>query len=155
MDEYWRKFEKRIKDDLGYFNDTAVTRIPSHLERGRGGASFRKKTDCDFVASVNGKAVFFDAKACGETRFNIQSLILRESKIHQYEFLLRASKRGAVGGYLIWFYTHSKIVWLPVELVQELVLKGDKSLHVFTEGLRAQNDDKLIILKELVWGTNS
>ncbi len=95
-----------------------VTRIPSHVEK-VGSKVFRKKTDCDFAGSVLGRAVFFDAKVIQVKRFNIQSLILRDTKIHQYRFLKMAHDRGAFAGYLIWFTKEQRIAFLRADKVMD------------------------------------
>jgi penicillin-binding protein-related factor A (putative recombinase) len=148
--EIWRQFEKRCKEDL-QLGGHAVTHVPSHLQQTKYG-SVRKKTDCDFAAGINGRAVFFDAKVCGEARFNIKSLILRPDKIHQYWFLIGAVEKGSVGGYLIWFYDKKKIVWLPAENIHRLTQDSEKSIGIDSPEVRTQDDDKPIRLDQLIWG---
>ncbi len=108
-----------MKEDLIAYG-AAITHIPSHMEKGAKGGVFRKKTDCDFAAGIKGQAYFFDAKVCAEPQFNVKSLILRESKVHQYQFLLSSFDRGSITGYLIWFYNERKIAWLPIENVDKV-----------------------------------
>lgn len=145
--EIWRQFEKRIGQELNLQRNTVVAQIPSHMNQSKGRV-FRKKTDCDFAAGVDGRAVYFDAKVCAEPRFNANSLILRESKIHQYRFLKSALEKGSIGGYLIWFYGQRKIVWLPVEMVDNI----NRSFAWDDARMRSQDDDKPIDLKALIWG---
>lgn len=149
MTTKWREFEKRTMRDINLGRDTFLTRIPSHIEQARGGKSFRRKTDCDFAGSVAGRGLFFDAKVCGVSRFNIKSLILRPEKVHQFMALKGAMEKGNHAGYLIWMYdmTIRKIVWLPVAKVTGL---QDKSISYDSDGVTCQDDDKPIDMKKLL-----
>lgn len=148
--EMWRVFEARVKTDLNLLK-VAVTQIPSSLNKSRG-KTWRSKTDCDFAAAPDGRAVFFDAKVCAENLFNIKSLILRESKIHQYRFLLSCVERGAIGGYLIWFHTKGTIMWLPAENINILCENDDKSVGIGSPEGSTQGDHLPINLTKLIWG---
>lgn len=148
--EMWRVFEGRIKQDL-LLQKVPVTQIPSAMNSSRG-KTWRSKTDCDFAAGPDGRAVFFDAKVCGENLFNIKSKVLADKKIHQYRFLISCVAYGAVGGYLIWFHNKRKIIWLPVEAINGLTINDEKSVGVDSEDVSTQDDDKPINLTQLIWG---
>lgn len=144
--EYWKSFEKRVLHDLN-LQRVAVTQIPSHMQQVKS-RTFRKKTDCDFAAGPDGRAVFFDAKVCAESTFNYKSLVFRNEKIHQYRFLISCVERGCEAGYLIWFYNEHKIVWLPIENIRP----EDTSIKTDSPLVKTQDDGEPINLTRLIWG---
>lgn len=147
---FWSQFEKRIVSDLtmqGIFVSQIPTgcRIVSRKGFGGGGGARPSiqmvKTDFDFCAAVDGRAVFFDAKACGERTFNIRSLILREKKRHQFLRMREAHRTGAKAGYLIWFYEERLITWAPVEVVAGIIAdRTSKNITPDLPGCFTQED---------------
>ena len=146
----WRQFESRIKHDL-LATGHVVTHIPSALIKTKGG-THRQKTDCDFSAAWRGEAIYFDAKACGEATFNLESLVFRESKVHQFNFLIDACNKNCKAGYLIWMYDKGLILWADVHVIATLRLNGVKSLDENTFLINSMKDDKPINLGDLLWG---
>lgn len=144
----WRDFEKRILHDLnlGMF----CTQIPSAISQTRGGF-VRKKTDFDFAACVDGKALFFDAKACGKEGFYLKDQVFNEKKIHQFNALSRAEEAGAFAGYLVWFYQKKIIAWISVQAVLNAVQLGAKALDERSvDKLKFQKDGDPINFRRLL-----
>lgn len=126
--DFWKSFEKDIELQLNARPQTYCVRIPNEVRglHGRGHA-VQVRTPFDFAASINGRAIFFDAKTCGEATFNIKSLITRDKKKHQLEALTDAANNGAAAGYLIWFYKFETIIWISIDDINNALAKGIKS----------------------------
>ena len=148
--DIWKQFEKKIGQELNIRPNAYCVAIPNEI---RGMYGKRKPiqvvTPFDFAASIDGRAIFFDAKTCGETTFNLQSLVLRKQKNHQWQELIKARDSGSAAGYLIWFYKYSIIIWASVEDIEEAIKQGKKSLNITHR--RSQVDDTPLDLASLVW----
>lgn len=151
MQDLWRMFEGRIKDET-MVTDTVITHIPSHAEKTKRGY-VRKKTDCDFALASMGRAAFLDAKSCNGSKFYFSEHHTFElKKIHQYRFLIEARAKGSKAGYLIWLYDKGLILWVPVSIVAKAEVEGGKFIDETTPGITIQKDDQPINLKKLIWG---
>jgi penicillin-binding protein-related factor A (putative recombinase) len=146
----WSQFENRIMEESKYFRIGCV-QVPSGV-RISGAKTFRFKTKFDFAAGVKGKAVFFDAKTCGEDAFNFKSLAIRDKKKHQFDSLVEIREFGNQAGYLIWFYKHRIIAWADVAVIKTMIEEGKKSVAYNDSGLRYKSDDLPIDLEDFVFG---
>ncbi len=131
----------------------AITHIPSHLQQTKG-RTVRIKTDCDFAAGIDGKAVFLDAKSCAGKMFYFSDhKTFNEDKLHQIRFLAEAMAKGNRAGFLVWLYDKRLILWADVDLVCDVKAKGGKGFDETTPGIRLQKDDEPINLRKLIWGS--
>lgn len=140
-------FETRIEKEIWAADDYCV-RIPTGVKVfGRGKVAMRK-TPFDFAASIDGRAVFFDAKTTKESTFNIGSMVMATKKVHQFNELRAAQRAGAVAGYLIWFYGLREITWAPIDVVAQRNLT---SIRPTTPGCRSMLDVHKIDFRKLAF----
>lgn len=152
MRELWRQFEGRIKEQLNMMG-VVVTHIPSHILQTKR-KMIRLKTDCDFAAAVDGKAIFFDAKSCAGNKFYFsEHKTFEKEKKHQFDFLTTAKARGSEAGYLIWLYDKRLILWVPIDVVFSVHMRGEKGIDESTPGVKMQSDSEVIDLSRLLWKT--
>ena len=53
------------------------------------------------------------------------------SRLTQYEKLLtKKDIYGAIAGAVIWYYEKDKIIFCPIQNIEQIILKGDKSIHI-------------------------
>ncbi len=151
----WKQFEKRILTEVRICGNTCI-RIPDKIIHYNSGGRYsfaRGKTEFDFVAGINGRAVFFDAKALSGNLFNLASIVTRPKSIHQYYALQDAYRTGNIAGYLVWFYGSNiqKICWIPINLVASAVKSGfPKSFPYNYSGVKSQDDFVRIDLGKLI-----
>lgn len=139
------QFENRIEREI-WAQGNYCARIPTGVRViGKGKVAMRK-TPFDFAASINGRAVFFDAKSTSASTFNIGSMVMAVKKVHQFHELSAAFRAGAVAGYLIWFYDLRLITWAPIAVVAK---KNLVSISPQTDGCRSQLDTYKIDLEKL------
>lgn len=144
----WKAFENRIKIESGMQGITCI-KVPEHMIYSRG-KTFRKKTEFDYCAGIDGVAAFFDAKSSGRDLY-LEHYILEESKIHQYAALIQADENSNIAGYLIYFYQEFQICWANIKLVKKLWESGVKKITVDTPGLVKQMDNTRLNLRTLLW----
>ena len=78
---------------------------------------------CDFIGFANHNIMYIEAKSCIKNTFNLK-------KLTQYDKLIeKANKEGVLAGVLVWFIDHKKVVFAKIELVEELINKGVKSIN--------------------------
>jgi len=139
------QFENRIEREI-WAQGNYCARIPTGAKIVGKGQVRMQKTPFDFAASINGRAVFFDAKSTGESTFNIGSMVMRTKKVHQFNELTAAYRAGAIAGYLIWFYDLRLITWAPIAVVAR---KNLVSINPQTDGCRSQLDTHKLDLEKL------
>jgi penicillin-binding protein-related factor A (putative recombinase) len=144
----WKSFESRIKIESQMQGITCI-KVPEAIMVAKG-RTFRRKTEFDYCAGIDGVAAFFDAKSSGRDLY-IDHYILEEGKIHQFSALCSAGENLNIAGYLIYFYQEFQIVWANIALVKGLAEAGVKKISVETPGLKKQMDNVPINLRTLLW----
>lgn len=145
----WRSFEARVKQESELQGITCV-KVPEHMGMG-GGRIFRKKTEFDYCAGIDGIAAFFDCKITGRKDFNFKTYVIQQEKVHQFNALRRAQDNLNIAGYLIYFYEQRTVVWVNMKLVGSLLDAGVKAITVNTPAATTQLDDVPINLRTLMW----
>jgi hypothetical protein len=84
------------------------------------GKMVNEEIPCDFIGCVigTGRAVFFDAKVCGE---DVGGLRVADDKIvkpHQLRFLRNMAEAGAVAGLLVRAADAGAYLWLPASVAR-------------------------------------
>jgi penicillin-binding protein-related factor A (putative recombinase) len=146
----WKQFENRIQTEANLNHSTMLVRIRDDVDVFRGKV-IRRKSEFDFAASIDGQAVFFDAKVTQDQGWNLKEYILAQKKIHQWIALQDAFDKGAVAGYLIWFQQHDTIVWASVPCIRGLMTKGEKALTISSQGVSIQSVNNPINLQGLMF----
>jgi penicillin-binding protein-related factor A (putative recombinase) len=143
----WRDYEKRIQEESdlrGYL----CLRFPVENRIVNAGFSIKVKSKPDFLVSVGGRAVLFDAKSTQDTRWNLKENVFRKdnsaNKLHQWHQLVAARDKGTPAGYLIWFKSDNKIVWASVENIEALVQDGHSAITVDSPHVQVINADEPI-----------
>ena len=150
-DEQGKAFEKRIRDEALLANVTCAE-IPNKFVGYYSGRPKQVATPFDFALGIDGKAVFLEAKACGDLcGFNFKSKVLAPEKIHQYNHLIRAQECGNKAGYLIHFYKAHRIVWLPVEHIHQIILNEFNGVKPGDCLIQEQSDETPIKFREIFW----
>ncbi len=81
------------------------------------------KNVCDFIGYTYPYIMYIEAKSCTKNTFNLK-------KLTQYDKLLeKKNKKGVLAGVLVWFIDHKKVVFAKIELVEELINRGVKSIN--------------------------
>lgn len=148
----WDLWEKRIALEARLRGEfLAQNRAEVRIVRNRGQLiPIRLKSNVDFSMGLSGKAAFFDAKVCNDSVWNLKKYCFNEKKIHQFAQVLEAQKKGNIGGYLIWFVAHKKIVWAPAEVIAGLRAAGVASLSPLTPLVSVQDESDVIDFRKLM-----
>jgi penicillin-binding protein-related factor A (putative recombinase) len=84
------------------------------------------KAEPDYGGAVapSGRAIYYDAKSTQRERLDIDNL-----HPHQVYFLERMASMGAISGFLVEFASHSKVFFLPIQVMQRYcAATGHKSV---------------------------
>ena len=82
------------------------------------------KNVCDFIGYNYPYIMYIEAKSCTKNTFNLK-------KLTQYDKLLeKKNKKGVLAGVLVWFIDHKKVVFAKIELIEQLVNTGIKSINI-------------------------
>jgi penicillin-binding protein-related factor A (putative recombinase) len=123
-----KSFETRILSDACLLGHTII-KVPEQFINVYGNGPIKQcKTPFDFCGGINGKSIFFDAKATKETRLNIKTYILCAKKVHQFASLKSAAANGDTAGYLVYFYNLRLFTWFDIDVVTKCVDAQDKAL---------------------------
>ena len=79
---------------------------------------------CDFIGYKCPCIFYAEVKSIKGNTFPLKNLT-------QYDKLI--SKKGILGvisGVVIWYYEHDKVIFCPIETVEEMLLEGKKSIHI-------------------------
>jgi len=149
----WKIFEKNLVTH-SRLQGIDVFKFPEDVKV-LGKLVIRKKTSFDFVASVGGISMFFDAKVeAANNLFNFKSRIFNDEKQHQWTALKSLKDKDIISGYMIWFKGVGLIAWASVGVIESLVARDIKSINANdTEkypGVVWQRDDQPINLKFLM-----
>ena len=148
MSEPWKDFESNILSH-SKINNLFILKIPEAVRLKKGYRPIRVKTAFDFTASIDGLAMFFDAK-CVSTRdsWNYAKYMLDDKRIHQWNSLQEAYDKGNISGLLFWFTQKGLIGWASVPTIRES-LKTETYLGPETAGVVWQSDQIPIDLRSL------
>ncbi len=149
----WKDFEKRVKLHSELQGITCI-KIPELMVSVRG-KSFRRPTEFDYCAGIDGISAFFDCKATAQSCFYFTTFVTSPGKLHQFNALQRASENLNIAGYLIYFYELKTVVWADISLVKSLIESGSKAITVDTPGISKQSDEEPINLRNLLWAQRS
>ena len=40
---------------------------------------------------------------------------------------------GVISGVIIWYYDHDKVVFVPIDIVEQMINEGKKSIHIIKD----------------------
>lgn len=91
-------------------------------------AYFEQKSTVDYIGTVQGIPVCFDAKECAADRFALQNI-----HEHQVRFMEQFEKQGGISFFLIYFSARDEFYYLPFKHFQTFwnraLLGGKKSFR--------------------------
>lgn len=109
-------------------------------------AYFDQKSTVDYIGTVQGIPICFDAKECGNDRFPLANI-----HVHQIEFMDAFEKQKGIS-FLIIFYTHKNIIYyLPYKALLEFLDRaksgGRKSFTIdeLDEGFQIKQEGGVLI----------
>lgn len=118
-----KEFEKYLEDLCSVLESHGIYTEHKSTTRLADGTPV-KGEPMDFEILARGRILKFDAKECGEVRWNLKKNARQNDKLKQ------AKANGADAFYLVWFKLWNKAVRFDVEQVMEAAEQGVKSLRV-------------------------
>lgn len=79
---------------------------------------------CDFIAYRFPLAFYAEVKSIKGNTFPIKNLTQYDKLITKKNIL------GVISGVVIWYYEKNKVVFVPIETVEQMVNEGKKSIHI-------------------------
>lgn len=138
--DYGKWLEKKLVQEAELQNYTLI-KVPEKFVGFYGKRPAKQlPTPFDYCGSVGGRAIFFDAKACGKTSFDLNTYVFHEKKVHQYRNLLRVHSRGDVAGFVLWLYNLKRIGFISVVAVRDMRDQGLKSINLETPNFIHHSD---------------
>lgn len=148
--DYGKCLEKKLLDEARLQRHTLI-KVPEKFVGGYSARGVRQlPTPFDYCGSVDKTAIFFDAKACGKTSFDLGTYVFADKKVHQYKSLLEVHSNGDIAGYIIWLYHHGRIGFISVDRVQQLYRAEVKSINLETIGYFHQPDSQPFNFRNLL-----
>lgn len=115
-----KKFEQRFKEDFKKIPESFILRLPDQVS----GWKATSANVCDFIGYVYPRQYLLECKSFEGNTFPFSSF-------RQYEKLVSVGKKkGQVRGAVLWFVTHKKIVFVPIETFEQLKAEGKKSFNI-------------------------
>lgn len=136
-----KKFEQVIRDAFRKVPNTFVMRLQDQVSRFKGTSA----NICDFVVYKYPTVYFIECKSIHGNTFSIHSEPNKDKngKLHgfygnitdtQWEGLLEASKcPGAIAGIICWWVDHDVTRFLPIQQLELVRVKGNKSVRYDTD----------------------
>lgn len=147
----WQGWEKRIITECGVQQITCV-KIPTEIRGFFGsGKKAAVRSFVDFAVGCDGKAIFFDAKVTQDSVWNLRKYVFNEKSIHQYHSLIGARNNSNLAGYMILFWLHKRISWVPIDVIERCYNNGIASITYETEGVKTVLECDPMPLREM-WG---
>lgn len=114
-----KQWEQRLKEDwLRSFPNTFLLRLPDQQSGYKGSIN-----PSDFIAYNRSCLFLIEAKATKANTFSVN--------FRQYDSLVQyADMEGVKPGVMIWFYSHDKVVWVPIQTFIHLREQGKKSFNI-------------------------
>ncbi len=149
----WKVFEENIQKHSAYHR-ISIVKVPERVVIPKGKGPIRLKSPFDFIASIDGEAIFFDAKSESITdKFYFASKLKKEKSLQsQLDKLREFDKNGDVCGFLIWFKEACKITWVPLAVLEANLLSDEAGITWETPGVYTQEHSSPINLRELTKG---
>ena len=92
-------------------------------------AYFEQKSTVDYIGTVQGVPICFDAKECSVDTFNLQNL-----HPHQVQYMTEFEEQGGVAFLIIFFKKRGQYYYVPYQVMMEFWNRsqhgGKKSFHV-------------------------
>lgn len=115
-----KKFESRFKQDwLRCFPHSLAHRLPDQQSRQKGSTN-----PCDFICYVYPYGYFIECKTH-------KGVSIPFSAIRQYDSLVEhMGIPGLIVGIVCWFYEHDLVVFIPIDVCQQIKATGKKSIAI-------------------------
>ena len=117
------EFENELNRLAKYLNSIGVHMHKNHAKRTESGVYLEGEPFDYEVLKGGGELHVFDAKECNSKRWN-----LNNAKLSQLHNMLVCQKNGAQAYFLVWFRLSNKIIRFDVDLIQQALADGKKSL---------------------------
>ena len=121
------EFENELNRLSKYLNSIGIHMHKNHAKRTENGV-YLEGEPFDYEVLKDGELHVFDAKECAGKRWSLSN-----AKLSQLNNMLVCRKNGAQAYFLVWFRLSNKIIRFDVELIQQALIDGKKSLTE-TEG---------------------
>ena len=125
-----KQFEDQVEKGLRCVTDTAVLRL---IDPQGGFAGVYNV--CDFIAYHYPHQFYLECKSCYGNTLSIHTNNPKNRygaiSNGQWEGLYEASLTvGVVAGVLIWFIDHDETLFVPIQVLQEMRDRGEKSVNI-------------------------
>jgi penicillin-binding protein-related factor A (putative recombinase) len=116
-----KAFEQKIKEAFEKVHDVSIDRINDNMNGYKGIAGI-----CDFTVYKYPYICYLECKSCYGTTLPFSNITN-----NQWNGMLEKSKiKGITAGVMVWFIDYDKTVFIPIQSLQQMKEKGDKSVNV-------------------------
>lgn len=117
-----KDFEKAVREGFLKINNVSIDRVPDQAFGFLGAVNI-----CDFVVYRYPFLYYLECKAIHTNTFNLNAMITKG----QWEGLTEKSKLdGIVAGFLIWYISHDKTIFITIQELTKLKNLNKKSLNI-------------------------
>lgn len=118
-DNYGKKFEQKFKEDFQKIPNSTIDRI---YDTTNGYSHITNVSD--FICYKYPNILYAEVKTTMGNTFPL-------SRLTQYDKLItKKDVFGAIAGVVIWYYEKEKVIFCSIQNVEQLKLKGNKSIHI-------------------------
>jgi penicillin-binding protein-related factor A (putative recombinase) len=114
-----KKFEKKILEAFKREN-VYILRLPDTMFEA-------VRNPCDYIVYAHRRLILLECKSCHGTSYAFRHTNVDSSSGYQWQAMLDAIQHdGVVSGYMIWFDDKDVTVFLPMDKLEDYVVKNNR-----------------------------
>lgn len=116
---YGKRFEQKFKEDFLKLKGVSIDRIYDV----QGGYAHISNI-CDFIGYKFPYIFYAEVKSIKRNTFPLKNLTQYDKLITKKDIF------GVISGVVIWYYDHDKVVFVPIDTVEQIKNEDKKSIHI-------------------------